>query len=225
MFFEKKYCCILCESFQSQERMKTVHNEIGICKRCYEKLKTSRDNCYDGGKGISAVFSPYAYESDIAEAIRAFKFNGNWLYGKLFGRMIYEELRSVSYIWDLDCIMPVPLHENRLKERGYNQAEIIAEAISEMSGIKLLTDGMFRIRETKRQSSLAANERRENVRGAFYAYPGAVSGNRIILVDDICTMGETIRACADALKTSGATEVVALTICKSKIEEHTFNLY
>ena len=68
-------------------------------------------------------------------------------------------------------------------------------------------------------------QRRENVKGAFYAYPDIITGKRIILVDDICTMGETLRACADALKEAGAKEIIGVTLCVSKVEEKSFNLY
>ena len=67
--------------------------------------------------------------------------------------MIYEKLKEIPYICDFDAIIPVPLHESRLQERGYNQSEIIAEDISRFFGIEMINDGLFRIRETKRQSS------------------------------------------------------------------------
>lgn len=225
MFFERKCICICCKKYHNQSKMLFSHKEIGICTDCYDKLKTTKDKNFDGGDGIKAVFSPYLYSGKIADAVKEYKFSGQWLFGKLFGEMIYSELKDISHIWEYDCIIPVPLHEKRLMERGYNQSEIMAERISGLSGLPCITDGIFRVRETKRQSSLPANERRTNVKGAFYAAESAVSGKSIILVDDICTMGETLRACADALHIAGAKEVIAITLCKSNIEEHTFSLY
>lgn len=225
MFFEKKCCCVLCENYHGKDKMKTVFEEIGVCHNCYSKLSTTREQNFDGGEGISAVFSPFMYEGRMAEAIKAYKFSGQRLYGNLFGKMIYEKLKEIPYIWDFDAIIPVPLHRMRLLERGYNQSEIMAQEISGLSGIDMINDGLFRIRETKRQSSLKGLARRENVKGAFYAYPEIIAGKRIILVDDICTMGETLRASADALSEGGAKEIIAITLCVSKIEENSFALY
>jgi len=225
IFFEKRYYCVLCEKFQSSHKMKTTHDEIGICHRCYEGLKTTKDKSFDGGDGIKAVFSPFFYVGEMAEAVKTYKFGSYAMYGGIFGKMMYDELKDISYIWEYDCIIPVPLHHTRLEERGHNQSEIMARKIAELSGLSILDDVLFRIRETKRQSSLVGIERRENVRGAFYAYPESVSGKRIILVDDVCTMGETLRACAEALNTAGAKEVIAITLCVSKKEEESFSLY
>lgn len=225
MFLGKKYPCILCNEFHLSGKIKTSYDGIGICSQCYEKLETTKDKSFDCGDEVKAVFAPYLYKGELADAIKKFKFHGQWLYGKMFGKMIYDELRDISHIWEYDCLIPVPLHEKRLKERGYNQSEIIAEKLSELAEVPMINDGIFRIRETKRQSSLTGMERRMNVRGAFFAAESAVSGKRIVLVDDICTMGETLRACADALLKAGAEEVIAITLCVSKKEKESFSLY
>jgi ComF family protein len=205
--------------------MHTEYGEIGVCDKCYQKLSTTKDQNFDGGDDIKAVFSPFFYEKSFKEAVKKYKFSGQRLYGNLFGKMIYEKLKEIPYIWNFDAIIPVPLHELRLQERGYNQSGIIAKEISEYSCIDIITDGLFRIRETKRQSTLKGLERRENVKGAFYAYPDIIKDKRIILVDDICTMGETLRASADALKTAGAKEIIAITLCVSTKEEKKFYLH
>jgi len=225
MFFDRKYFCVCCKTYHNENRMRFSHKEIGICEDCYNKIKTTKDKCFDGGEEIKAVFSPYLYAGEIADAVKEFKFSGHWLFGELFGEIIYRELKGISHIWDYDCLIPVPLHENRFMERGYNQSEIIARKISELSNLPMINDGLFRIRETKRQSSLVGLERRTNVKGAFHAAESAVFNKRIILVDDICTMGETLRACADALHLAGAKEVIAITLCKSDIEKESFSLY
>lgn len=225
MFFKKKSYCILCENYHNTDRMHNQYDEIGVCEKCYQKLSTTKDQNFDGGDDIKAVFSPFFYEKSVKEAVKKYKFSNQRLYGNLFGKMIYEKLKEIPYIWSFDAIIPVPLHELRLLERGYNQSEIIAQEISRLSGIDIINDGLFRIRETKRQSTLKGLERRENVKGAFYAYPEIVKDKRIVLVDDICTMGETLRACSDALKTAGAKEITAITLCVSTKEEKKFYLY
>lgn len=225
MLFGKKHFCVLCEKYHDERNTHIFYDEIGVCNSCYQKLLTTKDKSFDCGDRIKAVFSPYFYMGDMAESVKNYKFSGQRLYGNLFGKMLFEELKGISYIWDFDTIIPVPLHQTRLDERGYNQSEIIAKEISLYSGIPVLCDGLFRIRETKRQSSLKGMERRENVRGAFCAAESVILGKRIVLVDDICTMGETLRACAEALFSAGAKEIIAITLCITYKEEERFSLY
>lgn len=219
MLFEKRHYCVLCKKYCPAHKMSVIQGEIGVCENCRGQLNTTKEKNFDGGDGIIAVFSPYFYENSLKKAIREFKFSGQRLFGELFGEMIYEELKDISYIWEYDAVIPVPLHPTRYEERGYNQAEIIADKISKLSGVPMISDGLFRIKKTKKQSSLKGLERRENVKGAFYAYPGAVSEKRIILVDDICTMGETLRAAKDALKKGGAGDIIAITLCVTPVKE------
>ena len=131
-----------------------------------------------------------------------------------------EKLKDIAMLKSCDMIIPVPLHPNRLRERGYNQSEILAERLSLILDVPMMTDVMFRIRDTRRQSSLKGLDRVENVRDAFYAHPDCVRDKRIILVDDICTMGETLKACEKALKIAGVKDVYGVTLCINLEAEH-----
>ena len=110
----------------------------------------------------------------------------------------------------MDCIVPVPLHRRRMRERGYNQSLLLAERVSGRTGIPVRADLLFRVKSTLAQSSLAHEKREENVKDAFRADPGA-EGLRILLLDDVRTGGSTARACAAALLKEGAAEVSLLT--------------
>ncbi len=212
MFFEKRCFCVLCKRFKSMSKVNFKYENISICKKCYEKIKTTKDKTFEGRGNISVVLSPFLYEGKVRQAIKQFKFSGQRLFGKLFGEMLYEELKVHSWICDYDFIIPVPLHPERLLERGYNQSEIIAEVISERFGIPIVNDALFRIRNTERQSVLNGRARIENVKGAFLAFEKTVRNKRILLIDDIYTMGATAGACADSLKDAGASEVAVITL-------------
>ena len=118
--------------------------------------------------------------------------------------------------WDgvrqsIDAVVPVPLHAQRRRERGYNQSELLAAALCRRSGLALAPDLLERQKETRAQVGLGALERQANVAGAFAARPAA-AGRHILLIDDVYTTGATLRACAQALHEAGATQVSALTL-------------
>lgn len=109
----------------------------------------------------------------------------------------------------IDWVVPVPLHRQRLQERGYNQAQLLAEEFAHKVGLPMQSDLLARTRFTTTQVGLNARERQQNVADAFHGAP-AVRAKRILLVDDVFTTGATLSACAEALLTAGASRVYAL---------------
>ncbi len=106
---------------------------------------------------------------------------------------------------------PVPIHTRRLRERGFNQAFLLAKELSKLNGVEV-NDILIRTRKTKSQTSLGRAERKENIKDAFALKAGAdVKGKAFILIDDVCTTGATLEECARILKENGAREVLALT--------------
>ncbi|NJN95963.1 MAG: ComF family protein [Anaerolineales bacterium] len=116
----------------------------------------------------------------------------------------------------VDVIMPVPLHPSRLRERGYNQSELLAKSLSELLDLPLDSRTLQRTRSTKSQMTLGFNERHQNVAEAFACESFAGTGQTILLVDDVCTTGSTLDACADALKKMGVGAVWGLTLAKAR---------
>lgn len=116
-----------------------------------------------------------------------------------------------------DLIVPVPLHRNRQRSRGYNQSQLLAEELSRLTGVRLAGKDCVRIRDTKPQTGLRGNERRRNMRGAFAVpKPEHVRGASILLVDDVLTTGATLDACAVALRQAGAETLRALTLARAR---------
>lgn len=114
--------------------------------------------------------------------------------------------------WQVDMIVPVPLHAKRLQERGYNQAEQIAIHAAEAAGIPCMPAASQRVRFTQTQVGLSRNERLQNVIESFAADAALVRGKTILIVDDVKTTGATLAACAQPMLDSGATAVYALTV-------------
>ncbi|MGH2562396.1 MAG: ComF family protein [Thermomicrobiales bacterium] len=114
----------------------------------------------------------------------------------------------------IDGLVPVPLHPKRMRERGFNQSALLA-SIAVPAGVPVATDLLVRTRPTRHQIGLGADQRRENVHGAFAVELGHdIGGQRLVLVDDVMTTAATLGNCADALKAAGAAFVAAVTVAR-----------
>ena len=130
--------------------------------------------------------------------------------GRLYGHRLLE---AQSLIHDIDLIVPVPLHINRRRQRGYNQCDYFAQGLSEVMGMPYDPDVIVRIRENISQTKRTRYDRWENVEGIFaLAQPEKVKSKHILLVDDVITTGATIESCASALMTGDDVRVSVATI-------------
>ncbi len=117
--------------------------------------------------------------------------------------------------WQIDLITAVPLNEKRHKERGYNQAEVLARPLARKMGIPYSLHLIKRIKQTKSQVGLSLLDRQNNVADAFLTVSTLVVSKNILIIDDVATTGSTLDACAKALKDAGAKNVFALTLAKT----------
>jgi ComF family protein len=117
--------------------------------------------------------------------------------------------------WQAEAIVPIPLSQQRMRERGYNQSGLIAHPLSRIMQWRYLPDAVQRTRHTRSQVGLTAAERRENVQLAFTANPGLVRNKTILLFDDVATTGATLHSASQALLSAGANRVYALTAAKA----------
>lgn len=215
---EERFYCIGCGFSKPKPSMHAILGEIGICRECFEDIHTTKDMTFEEKDFIDIVLSPFLYDGIMAETIRTFKFNNQVRYGDFLTELAFSYLKDKSLLNNYDLIIPVPLHKNRLDERGYNQSEIIAKRLGKLINTDVDCDSLIRVRDTFHQSSLNGIKRIENVKDAFSSRNPNLMGKRIILVDDIYTMGETANECAKALKLSGAEKVAVFTICKRIIK-------
>lgn len=117
---------------------------------------------------------------------------------------------------DFDLLVPVPLHPNRFRERGYNQSALLAKALAEQSGIPW-QPCLQRVRDTPHQTGLNRSQRLENLEGAFALHKKAnIAGKRIVIVDDVFTTGTTLRQCAKVLHQHGASQILGVTLASGR---------
>ena len=156
------------------------------------------------------------YEDPLREALRAFKFAGRRALAAPLADLIIEMGPSCLAVAAPDLLVPVPLHPRRERERGFNQALLLARRLSRGWNVPVRADVLTRAAATRPQTDLTAAERRANVRHAFaLRRPDLVTGRHVVVVDDILTTGSTASACALRLRAAGAAVVGVITVARA----------
>jgi ComF family protein len=163
---------------------------------------------------IERIRAAVYFEGALREAIHHLKYKGHTALVKPLGNLMATYWQQ--HPMPADVVVPVPLHAIRLHERGYNQAALLARELTQQAGLTLDERMLVRKRATAPQVKLSAKERRENVHDAFYCCDDGLAGKRVLLIDDVCTTGATLEACAIALHESGARSVQALTLARAR---------
>lgn len=195
--------------------------EPPICVRCGSPVMAAAEGCTeceDRNAPYSVARSIFIFDGHVRDVVHALKYaNGRRLAPVLAAEAADHLRRLESSFFDTNVITFVPLHPSRHAERGYNQSQLVARALSRRVDVR--ARGLLRqVRLTGDQSRLSAEERRENVGGAFEARPSTrlhVGGRRILLVDDVFTTGATVGECSAALLRAGAREVRVLTLARA----------
>ena len=166
---------------------------VAVCPACYRRRPS-----------FDKVAAPYLHHGLARDLVHALKYRGH----RHVAPILAGAMAGVAPP-DVDVVIAVPLHRGRRRERGFNQSELLARAAAGRLGLPLRLDALRRERPTRPQVELAHDERAANVLGAFVT-PARLEGTRVLLVDDVCTTGATLDACAAALKRAGASEVDCL---------------
>jgi ComF family protein len=216
--------CVSCKTADSWlcqtcfNKINFITNETAICDRCgTPTFDFSPNFCQQCAghplqhiDGIRAA--AHFKDNPIRPAIHFLKYKNHRAIIMILARMLAEAY--YRYMLKADIIVPVPLHPARLKERGYNQSELLAYQLSDLVGLPVDRQSLRRVRQTKAQVELDAVERRENVVNAFTCGEMLLSQN-VLLIDDVCTTGSTLDSCAMALKAGGVSSVWGLTLARA----------
>ena len=183
-----------------------------ICPRCGRALlhDTNCRACERWPKdALDGAWIAYAYQRPIDRMIRRLKYDGVRCLAQWMGTQM-AELYLAGGRPSVDVVMAVPMHKRRVRQRGFNHAELLARTFAEAAQMPF-DQALSRVRHTKQQARLGLQQRESNMRGAFVA-DDSVKGRRILLVDDVLTTGTTAIYCALALKQAGAKCVYVATL-------------
>ncbi|MBN2102617.1 ComF family protein [bacterium] len=199
---------------------------VPVCHGCQLLMKNQINirhhqsgdfNHLDGPFFLNDVITFWQYSPKIETCIHLVKYQSRKKLGDFIVRMLNESIQSLHLPYP-DTIMPVPLHPRRFRERGYNQSQIYAGAISRITGIELNNRLLKRIRYTQTQTRLSAEARQANVRDAFTIKRFSHMQNRAVwLIDDVITSGATINSCAKACRDAGASSVIGIGLSRPQL--------
>ena len=177
-----------------------------LCKSCEEK-----DNYFTQG------FSIWNYDKYSKRIIKKIKYGGYEGLCLELGNLLYEETDEVDFLYEIDFIIPTPSDKERFKQRGYNQAKLIAKGFSESSNIPMKSNLVVKSKATKDQIGLNEKQRKENLKGAFeVTNKDEIKDKNILIIDDVLTTSSTINEISKLLRENEAKNVYFLTVCSKK---------
>ncbi|VEF13298.1 phosphoribosyltransferase [Pseudomonas fluorescens] len=211
--------CILCDEPTDAEMPMCVACETELpwlgshCQTCALPLSADSLTCGDcllEPPAFEQVVAPWVYGFPVDSLITRFKHNAKWPFGRLLAELLgqYLQHRFDEGLPRPDTLLPVPLANKRLRQRGFNQAAMLARWLSESLDLPCEEQTLLRIHDTDAQQNLDAKSRKRNLRNAFALAPdAAVKGRHLALVDDVLTTGATAQALARSLINAGAARV------------------
>ncbi len=207
---EGKLLCLTC--IAALPRLEPPYCEVcsnaevrGVCRSCREQVHNS-------DRDLEGMRAPYLMQGLTREAIHHFKYRNVRVAAPLLGRLLADYLNDNPMPGEV--LVPVPLHPRKLRERGYNQAGLLAREVGKITGLPVDEKLLYRTRNTLSQTHTSGSQQRlENMAGAF-ACRGDASEKSFIVVDDVSTTGNTLTAGAAALKDAGASSVWGLVLAK-----------
>ena len=214
-FILPRFCCSC--------KTKLTSYQDTMCSDCLSKIQRSTsarlqrefDRKFAGKNIISEFYSPFIFEKDkeLQHAIHELKYDKKFPVGIFLGKVLAAEFKLNQINWKFDLIIPIPLHQLKKAERGYNQAYYIAKGVGSTLKIKVSDRVVKRVKYTESQTTMNLNEREENISGAFkLKKSNDVRGKNILLIDDVITTGATISECGKILLEAGANKIYAASI-------------
>ena len=187
------------------------------CMKCGKEIHRDEDiycaDCRIHARSFESGRALFLYNDAMRGSIYRFKYAGRKEYAAYYGREMAAFLGDWIRAVDPDALIPIPIHKKRMKKRGFNQAELIAAALSEHIHVPVEADLLHRVVDTKKQKELNASERENNLKKAFKTTRNDVELDTVLLIDDIYTTGATMNAAATALKEAGIKHVYMMALC------------
>lgn len=201
--------CDLCAACRAD-----LARNASACERCAAPVARPGQcpRCQLKPPPFDAAVAPFLYQLPIDGLVKGFKFGGRRDYGRLLAQLFAAAVTEPAA--QADYVVPVPLHPERERQRGFNQSLVLARALR--GGAPVRATLLARVKPTAAQSGLTRPQRRGNVRNAFAVTDGELRGQSIMLVDDVLTSGSTVSAATQALKQAGAGVVTVAALARAK---------
>lgn len=221
-WFFPRHCLICGDSYQLQALCPDCLQELKAnhyaCICCAEPLDETQQNhlcgkCLKQQPYFDRVISPYLYQPPLDRLVTRFKFHADLSAGRVLARLLAEHIRQ--QVQQLpDCLVPVPLHYFRLRQRGFNQSQEISRVLGKQLQIPVKFTLCARQRKTSSQSGLNEKQRRKNIRGAFKV-TGRLPYKHVAIIDDVMTTGNTVNEIAKLLRKAGAETIQVWSVCRA----------
>lgn len=223
IFFPKDIKCLICGRELDTNTLYCIcdscmeelpFNTGKTCLRCDSAISSDANycvNCKNSTPQYKRNKSVFLYDGVVKKFVRQLKFDNKKFYASTLSNFIASEYVKLNK--DFDIIIPVPIHKDREKRRGYNQATLLCTSLKEKLKLNVDENVLIKERATRSQAYLSREEREKNLEDAFRVVDRKlVKGKTVLLVDDVFTTGTTINECAKTLRSAGAKEVHSLTL-------------
>ena len=223
--------CLLCQ-LPSQAKL--------ICHFCHEAILTERHYCLHCGCGLShsqafcgeclqhtfnftQLHAIASYQAPFPALIKQLKYNHKLLYADLLGLLLADSIKQRykhHELADIDYLIPVPLHLKKHRARGFNQTQVISDALIKYLPLTIMNHALIRNKPTNAQEGLSRTQRAHNLKSAFALTSSAhsiLNGKHVVLIDDVVTTGATINSCCDALFAANVKKIDVWCICRTEL--------
>ncbi|EOS25748.1 comF family protein [Lachnospiraceae bacterium 3-1] len=186
------------------------------CSRCGKPLEDERQEyCYDCGRKTFEYTQGKAlwvYKGIVRDSLYRFKYHNRQEYAEYYSSELIREYGEWINKCNIQAVVPIPLSKKRLRQRGFNQAALVARKIGKKMNLPVFCDVLLRIKDTKAQKELNDEERKNNLKRAFKTRTNKVQLDHILLIDDIYTTGSTMNEAAKELKRAGVEKIYCLSV-------------
>ncbi|MCX8109961.1 MAG: ComF family protein [Syntrophorhabdaceae bacterium] len=204
---------VICKACVDSFRIIDHNSVCPICGKDVERRIVCGE-CITNKRGFSEGYYGFIYEYRLRDAIHTFKFNGRPEVGRYLVSLLKDIIEPLRE--KIDCIVPIPITDKRLRHRGFNQSFIISEEIGHLTGKPVFHSVLFKVKETKDQYSLSKEERKENIKGAFGIKRGSdIKGKRVLIVDDLFTTGYTAYEAAKAISRARPESIIFFALARA----------
>jgi ComF family protein len=187
-----------------------------FCDQCQAQLRPYPAEQRRLPAGLDTIAVAYTFEWPLREAVHHLKYSGKRRMAQPLGQLLAEYLRNQPGL--AAPVLAVPLHGQRLAERGFNQADELAQTLARYAKLPVVPPHLVRKRDTGHQAQLKYADRQANMHDAFVWQSTTPPPTRVLLIDDVLTTGATMAACALALRAAGTQSVLALALGRSRLE-------